>query len=480
MAKKIKNLFKHSTVYAIGSVFQGIAGFILVPIYTRNLAVSDFGKLDLLNTLFLILTSIISLGLPSAYIKVVEQDIDKKAEKNKLASTTFISTLSFSVLILAIFSVFSDNIGTALELKNPMLVNLVLGSTLFFILGNIGFAFLRADEKSKFFTGTIITRSILIVLLHALFLIQFKQGIQGIFQGTLLAHLATFTILLYPIAKRLTFSFSSSHLKKLLGFGLAIIPSSLAMWAMDLIDRYFITFFLDFEQVGIYSLAYKVGLILTLSLVTPVQLAWPTFSFSIAKEKGSKKTFAQVLTYFVAISTFAAITLSAFGEIIIQILGNKNYLPGAILILPITLSYVFLGIHYIVVAGLHIQNRSKWYPILILVPAIINIALNIYLIPYFGILGAAITTLISFFVLALITIIIVRRVYGFQYETKRLVKIGLALAIFIAIHYGVSISLPLVHEFLSIFAFVATLLITGVVTKSEIEVVKKLVSRLSS
>lgn len=474
---RIQRLFKHSFVYAIGSAIQGVVGFLLVPIYTRNVSVADFGKLDLLNTIFLILASLISLGLPSAYIKVVERNIgkDKDADKKTLASTTTYFSFFFTIISLGILVGFAPRIASFFGFENPNILYIVFGALLSLILSNIGFAFLRADEKSTYYTATNVAKYILLLGVNIYLVGLLKLGIEGVFIGILIAHSFSLILLLFPILKRLQAQFSSELLKKLLSFGIAVIPAGLALWVMDLADRFFINHYLSFEEVGIYSLVYKFGIALSIGLVAPFQLAWPTFSFSIAKNDDAKETYAKALSYFLIISLGLISVFITFGEQGILILGNKSYLSGLNLILPITLSYVCLGAHYIIVTGLHIKEKTKWYPPLIALPALLNIGLNFALIPKYGILGAAIATLASFGFMLVLTHFVVEHVYGFVYEWSRIGKILLAFLATIGVNYALdNIESPLILKIAIPLTFVLLIFVLKAISASEIKSAKKL------
>lgn len=472
---RIQRLFKHSFIYAVGSAIQGVVGFLLVPIYTRNVSVADFGKLDLLNTIFLILASLISLGLPSAYIKVIERNIGKDSDKKTLASTTTCFSLFFTIFSLGILVGFAPHIASFFGFESPNILYIIFGALLSLILSNIGFAFLRADEKSTYYTTTNVAKHILLLGVNTYLVGFLKLGIEGVFIGILIAHSFSLALLLFPILKRLQAKFSSELLKKLLSFGIAVIPAGLALWIMDLADRFFINHYLGFEEVGIYSLVYKFGIALSIGLVAPFQLAWPTFSFSIAKNSDAKETYTKVLSYFLIISLGLISLFIAFGEQGILILGNKNYLSGLNLILPITLSYVCLGAHYIIVTGLHIKEKSKWYPLLIALPALLNVGLNFALIPEHGILGAAIATLASFGFMLVLTYVVVKRVYGFTYEWSRIAKIFLAFLAAIGVNYALgSTESPLLLKVAIPLTFVLLIFVLKAISASEINSVKQL------
>lgn len=435
MNTSIKRLIKHSGIYAIGSALQGAASMILVPIYTKNLPVSAFGQLELINTIILILVNLLSLGLASAYIKSHERDISSEKEKASLTKTTLIFTLIILIPSTALLAALAPAIAPYLKLENNTLLYLSLGITFSSIISNIGFSILRSQEKSSLFSVTNILRFVLILGINSYLVLVAKLGIEGVLYGLLAAHTITLISFIPTFIKNSKGPFSNDLLKKLLSFGVAVIPAGLAMWAMDLIDRYIINAYFGPELVGYYALIYKFGIAISLLLVTPFQLAWPTYSFSIADQPHSKQIFSKTLSWFLAISLFLVSGMVIFGKQGILILATQDYLQYQNLILPITLSYVLLGLHYLIVTGLHIANKSKLYPFLVIIPSILNIGLNLLFIPKHNIAGAAFATLISFAMMLILTMIIVQKYYQFKYNSKEIAKIGIAAIATLATFY---------------------------------------------
>ncbi|MBU1118912.1 oligosaccharide flippase family protein [Patescibacteria group bacterium] len=477
MIEGLKRLTKHSFIYAIGSGIQGIAGLLLIPVYTKTLSVADYGQYELLNTISLILVSVLSLGFASAYIKTAERDINKEKEKKKLAGTAVFFVLIFATTLLLILSLFVDPIASVFNFGKTTYLYIIFASALALIIGNLGFSMLRSNEQSIKYTVIYIIRFLLILGLNVTLVLVFKKGIEGILTGLLLANSITLLLLLPTFFKNVSFTFSKKLFKKLLVFGLAIIPASLALWVMDLIDRYFINHYHGFAEVGVYSLAYKFGIAMAIMLVTPFQLAWPTVSFSLADKPDARKMYGRVLTYFVTIALFIALTFTFFSTHIIRIIATNAYEGASIIVLPVTLSYVFLGIHYIVVVGLHLKERSHLYPILIVFPALLNIILNYLLVPPYGMIGAAITTFISFLFMGILTVALVQKYYAFVYEKKRLVIAFFAAALALSVHLLFKSSLlpiDLMIQCVSLTLFVLILILFKFFTKKEVFYVKQL------
>jgi len=425
MFDQIKRLFKHSFIYMIGTGLQSLIGFVLIPVYTRYLSPAAYGQLEILNTILLILNIVLSLGFASALLKVHERDCQGEEEQKKLIGTLYIFVIPVASAVTLLLAL-GAKYFTGIILEDTNQVNwlyLILATNLVVIFLNLSLAVLRSKERSKTFVWLALGKFSLILVLNIYFVTQLQLGVLGILLGNLIAQTVIAFVFLPIIIKNLKFTFSRKYLGKLSIFGLAIIPASLAMWVMDLSDRYFLKHFADFSEVGLYSLGYKIGFLVYILLVYPFQLAWPKVSFAVAARPDGKEIYAKTLTYFAFLSSLVALGLSLFGAQIIKLFAAPQYFSAYQVIPWVAFSYVLYGLHFALVPGLHVKEKSKYYPIMIAIPAALNLLLNYYFVPRFGMLGAAATTLICFIMVVILTYIITQRFYRISYEWLRLGKL---------------------------------------------------------
>jgi O-antigen/teichoic acid export membrane protein len=227
----------------------------------------------------------------------------------------------------------------------------------------------------------------------------------------------------------------------LIKFGLPIIPNSLAYLVVEISDKYLMRVLLDKEQLGIYSANYKFGSII-LFLIIAFRTAWQPFFLKISETKDAKKVYAKVLTYYSLAGVLLVIFVTFFIEYLVAmpLLGNftllgESYWSG-IQIIPIILtSYLFYGFYVNFTVGVFITKKTKLMVIFTGLAAIINISSNFYLMPAFGIMGAAIATLLSYFVMALSIFVANQKIYKINYEFKRIISLLILLFSVLFIYY---------------------------------------------
>ena len=478
MFDQIKRLFKHSFIYLIGSALQSLIGFVLIPVYTRYLSPAEYGQLEILNTVLLILNIILSLGFASALMKVHERDSEGEIERRRLIGTMYIFVLPIASAVTMLLALGAKYFTGALleDADQVNLLYLILGTNLVVIFLNLSFAVLRSKERSKTFTLLSLVKFLFILGLNTYFVIVLQLGIMGILLGNLIAQTVLALVFIPVIWRSFKFSFSSLYLRKLSLFGFAVIPASLAMWIMDLSDRYFLKHFADFTEVGLYSLGYKIGFLIYILLVYPFQLAWPKVSFAVASRPDCKEIYAKTLTYFAFIGSLAALGLSLFGAQIIKLLADPQFHTAYKIIPLVAFSYVLYGLHFALVPGLHLKEKSKYYPLMIGIPAGLNLLLNYFLVPLYGMIGAAITTLICFILVVVLTYLITKRFYRVKYEWQRLLKLLVIIALIIGAKWAYTATdltlTDVLYNALLLVIFIGLIFISRFFTKEELAIVR--------
>ncbi len=437
MLDQFKRLFKHSFIYAIGSLAQGIVGFILIPMYTRYLSPADYGQLEILNTLILILSMLLSFGFASALFKCYERDCKTDIEQKQLVGTAFLFIIPLATLSTLILWFFRDFLANAFlgGTQYADLVNLLLITNLFAVFLALAFSVFRAEEKSVKYIIFSLLKFSLVLGLNIYFVAYAEMGVFGIMLGNFIAQVFISVPFIFNLIPYFKLSFSRDLLRKLFAFGIPIIPASLAMWVMDLSDRYFLKVYDSLTEVGLYSLGYKIGFIVSILLVIPFQLAWPTISFSVAKRNDTKQIYARTLTYWLLLSSFVALAISIFAKQIVEVVSSPEYFEAYRIIPLICFSYVLYGMHFVIVPGLHLEEKTKYYPLLVGIPAVLNIVLNIIFIPKYGMMAAAWSTFVCFVLMVVLTYLVSNYYYKVVYEWSRIIKLVLISGCLLALSY---------------------------------------------
>jgi O-antigen/teichoic acid export membrane protein len=376
----------------------------------------------------------------------------------------------------------------AVPARYARLIYYVILILLFDTLALVPFANLRLERKAGKFAALKLTNILINLGLNLLFFLKFGWGIEAIFAANLAASAITLLLLLPEISKRLHIKIHGIELKKMLRFGLPYLPAALAATMVQVIDRPVILALTNADTLGLYQTGHKLGFIMML-VVSMFQFAWQPFFLNNAGEKNAKEIFAKIMTLFVLMASLLWIVISLFIENLARFeimpgrtIIEKHFLPGLVVVPIILLAYLFNGIYVNLQAGLYIEEKTKYFPYVTGAGAIINVAVNLLLIPILGIVGAALATLASYLVMAAGLFIVAQKFYKIDYEYGKILKIlGTIFAVASLYYYGYYHgALTGVYKMLLLLGFVASLLVLRVVEKMEIARLIKILLRRRS
>jgi O-antigen/teichoic acid export membrane protein len=413
----IKNLFGQSMVYGIGLFLKKAIGFFLIPLYTHSFTQAQYGKLAMIYLLSSALTLFFSLGLNDALMKELSK---KNSNEKEIFSRFFYFRLIYVSLFLILLTAHSRWIASFLiSPGDASLISLAILTIWLESLFEPAMLILRIQNRSKKFVIINTFRFVINIGLNILFVLHFKFGVAGVILGNL-GSSTIFSLILYPeIHKLLTPKSDLSKITIFLKYGLPLLPLCIIIWlGLDLIDRWIIKWILDLGKTGIYTLGYQFGAVMGI-LVHGFRASWTPFFF---QNPDKKQLFADSAITFVRLALILWGILTFFTPEIFQLIVAKKYWGAQTIVPIIAFSYILFGLEEIFTAGFYIKSRTVLLIPIALVPLLINIALNLLLIPYYGIIGAAIATLFSYFLFALFSYIIGNRIFPVEYNIKTILS----------------------------------------------------------
>ncbi len=487
MLDRIKRLGAETIIYGIMTVIGRFLTFLLVPFYTNILEPGEYGIVAYLFSLIAFCTIFFSYGMESAYFKYASTQELGTVKQN--FSTPFFSLLVTSVIFSSLLSLFSADLSAFAgfgETGNKLIV--YAAWILFFdTLALVPFAALRLQHRPGIFTAVKLVNIVINVILNVVFLAVFGMGVEGVFLAGLIASSVTIIILLPVSWKLLALTFSFQLWKELLKFGIPYVPAGVAAIALQVIDRPILRLLTDDATVGIYQANYRLGIVIML-LVTTFDYAYRPFFLNNASRPDAKELYARIATYFYTLMLFVWIVVTAFIHDIVRLQIGESYLihpdywTGLPIIPVVMAAYVFTGWVTLLMPGIFIEKKTQYLPVVTGAAAAANIIANIVLIPVYGIMGAALATLLSYIVSASGMYLVSQKYYPVQYEIKRLAIVSLIFIIcggmtyyllfFSDIHPGFVVKLII------IFTFPILLIISGFLRKDEVNVVKKAIERV--
>ncbi len=412
-----RELFKQSSYYFISNVLAMFAGFISFPIWTRVFSKSEYGIFSLVSITISLGVGISKFGLQHSALRY-HSDFKEKIidlDMSYYYTTLFVS----SFLISAVFILFFLLIGKLWlnsYINQTLIYLLPLIALLIFLSGinSLLTMFIRADNRGGLYSIFTIAERYGFLLFAIIIVFFFMKNLYGLFLGYLVSEVLIFLALLSIFIKKMKITrISLTFLKEALKYGFPLIWMELSNMILNFGDRYLIQLYMGSEAVGVYSVAYNLSGMAESFLTSPLRLAIIPLYIHIWNKNGEKETkmfLNNTLNYYFMLGLPIAIGLSWFGKEIIILLATSKFQESATVIPYIIFSQILYGSNIIFAAGLRIYKRTTILMYLSLVSCLVNIFLNVILIPKFGILGAAYATLIAYMFL---TSLIIKSSYNY-------------------------------------------------------------------
>lgn len=427
MLQEIKRLGKHSAIYGLGGVFNAILGLILLPIYTRFLTPADYGILSLLMITLSVLGVVVQMGLGSAMFReVIYRGTDRRVVQRTVLLFYAVEAVAVYAVLYLLAPVLSELIFTSRAYVYPL--RLISATVVLGTVHTVLTASLRLRERSFSFSLLAALRLVVGATLNIYFVAILRRGVNGLILAGLIQEALFAAINLGVLFPELRARISGAALRRLLVYGVPLVPFGIARLVMTSADRYFLQHLSTTTEVGLYSLGYNLGMVVNLA-VTAIQLAWPARMFEIAKGPDAEEKFSRMLTYYLLTMGFLALVISTLAPEALIVLATPAFYGAASVVPLIALSYILYGAMYITNTGLETANKIKWMSPAIVAAAVLNLVLNYLWIPGYGMMGAAWATLASYLVLFAILLAVNLRYWFIRYEYRRIGKVTVAWGI---------------------------------------------------
>ncbi len=422
----LKSFFKDTIIYGLATVLPRLMNFVLVPLHTDTLDTASYSD----NTYFYVYAAffnvLLTYGMETAFFRF----FSKQKDQNTVYSTTLISLLVSTLLVFGIVLSFSQSIAHMFNLRLDYLYYLI-GVLVLDTLVVAPFAYLRALGKPIKFTLIKLSSVSVYVLLNYFFLwaipkfnIEFSgydktDLVKYIFIANLAASVVTI-ILLLPYFLKTKWVFDKAIFKQMLNYGLPIMIAGLAYVINENFDKWLIPDVLGKDINGAYAGCYKLAVFMTI-FIQAFRLGAEPFFFNHAKEKNAKNTYALIMKYFVICGALMLLFIVGFIDVFKALIVRDEAYWKAIEIVPIVLlANLFLGIYFNLAIWYKLTDKTRFGMYISIVGAVITIALNIMLLPKYGFVAAAWTTLIAYAIMMITSYTLGQKHYKVPYQVSRI------------------------------------------------------------
>ena len=416
---KYTRLFSNTLIFTVGKFVSKLIVIFMLPFYTSYLTSAEYSTADLITNLCNLLIPMACLGVSEGIFRgAASKNVDKESFFTNGALLMIIGGAFFLAIspILNLFDYFNEYIW--------LIILYVLASNIHSVCSQ----YVCAIGRTKLFAGQGVLNTMLTVLLNILFLVGFDMGINGYVLSIVLADFLS-TVFLVFVAKLyrafIPKKIDKRIIKELLRFCLPLIPSTVFWWITGVSDRYMVAYFCSDEVNGLYAAAYKVPTLLTYVVII-FNDAW---KLSAVAESDNREECARfysgVFKYYIAVMFSGGAILAVGAQIFSKILFAESYFSAWIYIPILSVATVFTALDTFLGSAYFTVKRTGMSFWTSFIGALLNVALNVILIPsdsiIGGAVGASIATMISYFTVFVIRAVTMRKFIPFRMYPVRLI-----------------------------------------------------------
>jgi len=416
-------LLLQSGFYLLGQSLQKACSLLLIPIWTFYLTPADYGITGTLGAYSTILHILLMFGIYGAVVRHYFDFQDDLETQRSYVTSNFLFLAIVPGTVLGSLMLFGQPLwawASSNAIPFHPYVALMLIAAYGGLLYRLPYSLFQAQQKAHKCVTLDFVSFLTSVGFSLLFVVGYQQGAYGMILGgaisqTIIALVATGLLLKEWFVPR----FDWKHIVSTLKFGLPIVPHLLSGWALTFVDRLMLERMVPLDEVGRYTLGYNLGMVMSV-IVMSINEAYQPYYFRLMKSgiDAERKIFRIVCFYLAGVG-FLTLLGSLFAGEIVSLLTPARYHASAMYIPAILLGYMMVGIYFFVSSPIFFYKKTIYLPLITGIAAVLNICLNLLLIPKFGPLAAAWNTFACYAFMAVLYYFLAQRISPFAYPVWR-------------------------------------------------------------
>ena len=411
------NNLKHSRNYLIGNVGIKALGFISIPFFTHYLSVEEFGIMSLYLTVLSFLVTLLSIGILGSFKRYY---FELNNDFGAFLYSNIIMLFIIDMILIVIYFYFITDLSIFLKIPINILSYSIF-IALFYLFIKIHLDILQINQESGKNVIIEAYRAFFSLFFSIIFIVLLsEESFLGKIYADLLVSIILASYSLFYLFKIMKYHFKLSYLKYSLLFGLPALPSMFSSFGLSFADRLMINSFTNTQDVGLYSFASMVAVLVQV-VISAMSKSWQPLFYKALNNKNNSilnKTFL-INTKIVLIASLFVIF---FSYEFIVILANKDYLPATNIIMYLIIGFNFFYLYTIYGQYTSYVKKTYYDSIFTIITVLINIGLNYIYIPIYGYVVSAITTVISYAIMFLLFYLNAKYVLKFEVIKLSLVQ----------------------------------------------------------
>ena len=364
MLSNLKSILKNSAIYGFGNLSTKLAGFVLIPIYTSHFSVAEFGVFGMMEVTAQVIIAVFGLALYQGFFRWY-WDKGMAGRQKGMFFTVIAILMGIALLTFAAIFPFLKTISFWFFRTNDYryLLNMMLIASLMQMVMVMPSTLMRLQEKAILYTTANIIQLSVNLFFTVLFIVHYHQKVEGIYHAQIIGSIVYFLFLSRFIFKNMAFHFEGKVLKEMLIFCYPLILSAISGVIFNVTDRFSLKILGDLQNVGIYSLGFKITNTLNVFIITSVMFAIQPMIYKMMDAPDNKRFYSKLLTYLTFGLMFFVLGIMLFGKEIIKLFAQKPDYWDAYQIIPfIAYAILFSMFKDIAVTGLISRRKPKLLP----------------------------------------------------------------------------------------------------------------------
>lgn len=394
---QLKRLGGDSLLYALMNVGTKLIAFLMLPIFTTYLGKEQMGVLENIDAFTSMLTFLVIFGTDSA-LAFYFFDTSKRELKISYVQTVLQFRLAVSLICLLVAAIGGEWVSLLVTGEQgyafvviAAMVTLVLESVITLVL-----TYYRYEFKVKKVVIYTVLRLGAAALFAYLFLKMWMQEVDVIYYGRNIAAGVVVVLLLPEFFRLMRIKVDKQQLWAILKYAAPLVPASLAFWVIATSNRLFLTYFEGAGSAGLYGVAVKFATVITL-LTSSVQMAWRPYTMSIKDRPDAEKIFSKFSIIILVGGIIGLLGIATFIPYIFNFMITNPEFESASRYIALLSAGTFLNFYYLIISvGLFIKKETKYISVYFIAAGVISLILNVTLIPWLSLWGAALAVVISY------------------------------------------------------------------------------------
>ncbi|HEY1286274.1 MAG TPA: oligosaccharide flippase family protein [Solirubrobacterales bacterium] len=423
MSGYLRRLVTTGAAYTAASILSKLIAVALLPLYTRYLTPADYGAAEVLFAAVVSASIVVRFGMIEALLRFYYKEDE---EPDRVVSTSFATLFWLSSAAALIALPFAGPISEALlDRPAPGLARIAIGGLWVLTLYEFLLTLFRLEERARAYFTVTLANVLLTIALTVVLVVGEDEGARGLLLGSYVGGAAFVLGLIVVHRRRLSLWIDRPLLRRLMRFGLPTMPAELSLYLLNFVDRIIIVRAAGLTEAGLYSLAVKFAQAVNV-LVRGFQLAWPPLAYSIREDGEARRAYAAIVTWFVACCAFVVVGMWLFSRWIVRALAAPEFFDSYQAVGLISTAVTLYALYMVLVVILGRTGRTEFNFPATIAALLVNVGLNLALVPPFGIAGAGAALVVSYLVVVALMYGFTQRLFPVPYEWGRLGRVVLA------------------------------------------------------